>query len=230
MENFAGYGNPKAGLWFVGMEEHGHGTVYDLSKRVETWAKLGQNKLEGLGTFHLEAYPGHPGFHEPIRVQKTWGQLIRLLLAWRREKVTDDRIKEVQKSDWGTISGDTALVELLPLPARRIRDWRYADSAPDLPELMSRSVYREKWEPKRIDLLKQCIDEAKPKAVVFYGKRFEKVGEPIAETTFDQDEFDGIPFWIGRRGETRFVIARHPAAHKMTKSYWEHIGANIRES
>ena len=153
MANFAGYGDMRAPLWFVGMEEGGGRDVAELTQRVDTWAARGYQRLENLAGYHRAI--GIPrSFDAPFPLQRTWGPLARVLQASRGASTDLAALRQVQATDLGAHGGGAALLELLPLPAANTTAWPYAVLATQVPALRDRATYRATYEPARVALLR----------------------------------------------------------------------------
>src|SRR5439155_2738728 len=107
-------------------------------------------------------------------------------------------------------TGDSCLVELLPLPSRNVNAWRYYSKySMTIPFLKSRRVFAKHVRPKRVAHLKRKIKKYRPKAVVFYGKGNWKHYRKITDVKFRSTKIDGVK--IGKSETTLFILAKHPA-------------------
>src|SRR6184192_195563 len=139
IETFYGYGNWSAPVWFVGMEEGGGGTPEEIAKRIAAWEQRGRNELEDLVEYHhaigvTRHFGGQP------KLQSTWAKLIRILWAMRGQTPTNDDLRRVQADRFGRRNSDTALLEMLPLPSPRMKQWRHAQLT-TIPYLATRKAY-----------------------------------------------------------------------------------------
>jgi len=165
-QNFYGYGNYKADYWFIGMEEGGGNSVTDISSRLNAWIKRGRRELENLAGYHAEF--GISNLFGPNhKLQSTWGKLIRVLLSAKGPLPTIDEVRKYQGLHLGRSSGDTCLLELLPLPSPSTNNWLYGQHS-QLPYLTNRETYKQMFITLRIALLKDRIIEHGPKVVIFY--------------------------------------------------------------
>jgi hypothetical protein len=110
-DTFYGYGTYSAKYWFIGIEEGGGGSIPEIERRVSCWLNRGGHELEDLVEYHSAI--GVTRWFDPVpKLQPTWRQLIRVLLA---AKSGDDReaIRRYQASKLGRWTGQTCLIELL---------------------------------------------------------------------------------------------------------------------
>ena len=223
MATFVGYGNVQAPLWFIGMEE-GSGTGLDeLARRVAAWHERGQRPLEDLGDFH-RAIGLDRHFRSPYPLQSTWRPLLRTLLAWRGEASSPRRLREVQASELGTTTGDTALLELLPLPAPSVAHWPYATLAPAHPELVDRRTYRTMTEPRRLETLQRLVRRAMPSVVVCYGLQYRAAWASLSEGELVEQHLAGVRYWRGAHAKTVVLVVPHPVARGASSAFWEGLG------
>lgn len=224
---FAGYGNPKAPLWFVGMEEGSGRSLEELRRRVHAWHERGRKTLEDLPSYHHAiGLPRH--FEEPYPLQRTWAPLLRFLLAFRGVAATPENIRVTQANGFGTLEGTSALVELLPLPAPGTDRWPYSALARSIPELETRASYREAVSRPRTLLLKALIETARPEVVIFYGLGYRREWEAIAGCHLSESLLEGRRFLYGERQATRIVAVPHPVARGSTRTFWEQLGSSMR--
>jgi len=220
--NFYGYGNYNGPYWFIGMEEGGGNSFVEVAKRLNIWAGRGKRELEDVAEYHNEIGFSHL-FSEKPKIQQTWGKLIRILLSSNGSAPITEQVREYQKMSLGRLSGNTCLVELLPLPSPSTGHWLYAHHS-QLPYLGDRERYKHTCLMPRIAHLKQRINEHKPKAVIFYSFSYLAHWREIAEVDF-LPASDGM--YIGRRGPSLFIITKHPAAKGITNEYFHQIGKVI---
>lgn len=223
MATFVGYGNGQAPLWFIGMEE-GSGTGLDeLAMRVRAWHERGHRSLEDLGDFH-RAIGLDRHFRPPYPLQSTWRPLLQTLLAWRGEASSRARLREVQASELGTSVGDTALLELLPLPAPSVAAWPYASLAPTHSELTDRQTYRATHAPRRLETLQRLIRRAMPQAVVCYGLQYRAAWASLSEDDLVDHQLAGVRLWRGAYLRTAVFVVPHPVARGTSAAFWEGLG------
>src|SRR5947208_891956 len=121
-DKFFGFGSWEAKIWFIGIEEAGGWTEWDVRNRLDGWKRQRQKVLEDAPAF----YPlcGNQRWHgKGATIQATWKQLIRMLLLARGGEDGEGAILEYQRALWGTHAGETCLAELLPLPSPSVSDW-----------------------------------------------------------------------------------------------------------
>jgi hypothetical protein len=181
---------------------------------------------------------GRPGYHyaiglarnfaPPFPLQRTWTPLLRLLLAKRGEEITPARLKQAQPAAPGATGGDTALVELFPLPAHNTGAWPYASLAAQLPSLVDRDTYARAMMAPRGQRLQRLIASAKPEAVIFYGLSYLPAWETIAAAALPPAELLGRRYHAARVGRTTFLAVPHPVARGTTKEFWEGLGRLLR--
>lgn len=223
IREFFGYGNLSAPLWFVGMEEGGKATSELLQQRVEAWKTLHRGTTVDLKELHHLIHDGEKWFAgDRPPLQSTWRALMRILFAFEGRETTTESIRAYQKTNLGTLSGSCALLELMPLPSPRIRDWPYAKAGVD--SLASREKYLDEFRPHRLDALKALIEKRhKLRAVVFYGYR------DFWREAFAVEVSAATPFDMFSWNEKQIILTPHPAAHGWGNQFWSEVGRAIRE-
>ena len=219
IETFYGYGNWSAPVWFVGMEEGGGGTPEEIAKRIAAWAQRGRNELEDLVEYHHAI-----GVTRHFGGQSTWAKLIRILCAIRGETPTQDDVRRVQADRFGRRNGDTALLELLPLPSRRMNQWMHAQLT-TIPYLATREAYAAQVRPARVHRLRERLEAYRPRFVIFYGAAYLSWWSEIAGVALVIDSNAG--FAIAAREGTTFGVTKHPAARGLTTDYFARFGEAI---
>lgn len=223
MHGFYGYGSYAGAYWLVGMEEGGGSSFAEITRRLSLWNQMGRRELLDVAAFHIKL--GLPEyFTNPVKLQGTWNKLSRLVLSAGGQEVSLEAVRQYQKDHVGRNSGDTCLVELLPLPSPSSATWLYAQHT-DLPILKSREAYRTHTIPWRIDHLRKRVDQHRPRAVVFYGMVYHQWWQEIADPTYEPYDPDG--FLVAQNADTLFVISNHPAAKGVTNEYFHQIGRVI---
>ena len=220
IHSFYGYGSFAADTWFLGMEEGGGESLDEVSRRLAVWQARGGQELEDVCGYHDALYLGQ-FFREPVKLQRTWAQLCRMVLVSRGEPADLQAVKAYQKDRLGRPAGETCLMELLPLPSPGTDRWFYADWSM-LPFLTSRSTYQEQVLPVRIKNLKERIQQHQPKFVIFYGMGYWEHWAAVAEATFTRLAPDG--FGWAKKNDTNFLIIQHPAAKGVSNDYFERAG------
>ena len=221
LQTFLGYGNPRADVWFVGPEQGGAHDLGEIGRRLGAWTALGEASLVDLHEYHRKIGQ-HNWLAPKPRIQSTWGKLIRTYLTLRGEPTSADAVRSCQATRFGSADGDTAVVDLMPLPCKSMKDWIFGSI--DLPYLRTRQSYIEALLPQRLELFRSALETAKPEAVVFYGLGYadhwhEIVGEPVAR------DADGIG--IVTSGATTFAIAPHPTSFGATNALFEAMGQRL---
>lgn len=219
---FYGYGTWAAPVWFIGMEEGGGQTCEEVAARLAAWDIRGRRELEDLPGFHA-AY-GEARWHgKGARSQRTWRQLIRMLLLGRGEPDLGGAILEHQRTDFGRMTGKTCVSELLPLPSPSIGAWHYADWS-DLEWLKTREAYQNFMLLERACRLRDRVEEHRPPVVVFYGSSWHRYWGMIARGGWSQ-AIQGRLMGLQRNG-TAFYVTRHPA--RESDAYFREIGEFLR--
>ncbi|WP_420629699.1 hypothetical protein [Candidatus Leptofilum sp.] len=225
METFYGFGNYAGKYWLVGMEEAGGQTVEAIQSRLTQWQKNGRSELEDLPTHAQQQGWGEKYFGKKPKWQRTWGKLIRLILAAERiRKVDTAVVKQFQREKLGRYNSNHCLLELLPLPAPSTSHWIYAQYS-KLPSLQSRKAYRQQLALTRIAHLRQRLQEHCPQTVIFYGWSYRDWWQQVVERPFTQQE--NPKCLVAVQDGTYFFVIPHPTARGVTNRYFEQVGAQI---
>ncbi len=164
-----GYGNPKAAVWFLGMEE-GLDETYPIDKNLR-WRLDNFTQPFDTMSNHLQApwiMKNAAGSPVLPRTQ-TWPTMAKIARA--RTRADDwqdlDEAKNFVLTQLGTDQGQTLLLELLPLPMSHHNGWLdiFDEHFPG-----GIAAFREDMLPRRINLLKDLISDRKPSTVICYGK------------------------------------------------------------
>ena len=124
MTTFYGSGNYAGDTWFIGMEEGGGGSLDKVQTRLKAWQELGETELVDIVAFHrLIHYPQY--FTDPVKLQRTWMQQARIVLALKGLPSSTADVKVYQRDVIGRKGGETCLLELLPLPSPSSSAWHY---------------------------------------------------------------------------------------------------------
>ncbi len=224
IHNFYGSGNYSGDYWFVGMEEGGGNDLEHLNKRFNAWQALGEQELVDIYDFHMKIdYPHY--FKDPVKLQRTWMQQARIILASKGKATNVEDIRAYQREIIGRKNSETCLLELLPLPSPSTRVWHY-DEWSNLPYLNNRETYRKYCIQWRCKHIRSRINYNHPKLVVFLGKSFYKNWQQVAgNNVIFQDKGE---FLLGASMNTIFIICKHPAARGVTNTYFEKIGKFVR--
>ncbi len=155
----------------------------------EEWMRLGGTELVDCRAHHLGTkFTKWHGGHRPP-TQPTWRRLIQLLLGYKGKPADLDSVSIYQRDSWGTLNGDTALLEVSALHAK------------NLAATVDSNGHRD----RRIAILKERLETNGPKFVVFYGFVYESIYEKIANTRFDANGYA----W---RGSTFCALVVGPTA------------------
>lgn len=221
MRNFFGYGNPRASVWLIGMEEGAGRGFREIKARLGAWARS-RRQFEDARDYHI-AFGLDECFTETPKSSKTWTRLIRLLLATRGVDADRNRLLDIQRSRWGRLSGSVCLAELLPLPNPNTSHWCYDHWTAD-PDLCTRRSYRKAWLAPRVAALRQLLSDHRPAVVVFYGKSNLQHWQAIAETSLvPQSEMD---LGVAHRNGTYWFSIRHPGDY-LPDDYFDRAGQLI---
>lgn len=226
---FYGFGSYTAPYWFVGMEEGGGGDFNELKQRFVSWESRGRKELEDLREY-LALIGYVKWFGEGAKLQKTWSQYIRLMLAAEGEEITIDAVRAFQSKVFGK-KGESCLIELLPLPSRSVGDWQYPQWS-HLPQLQSRKAYFSYYARSRAEHIRSRMLEHSPKAVVFAGMTPSYVDwwRVITGDPLKLQVIAGKTFYTGVVGRTQCLMMMHPAARGVTHEYFERLGKLLRVS
>jgi len=111
INKFLGYGNLDSDIWFIGVEEGlADGTSTDLEKRFK--------RIEDESVVDIQDesdVQGHMKWFLPnSKLQRTWCKLILILLTLKsnNEKITNDRIKEFQRNEFGRLNSNHVVLNL----------------------------------------------------------------------------------------------------------------------
>lgn len=224
IHTFYGSGTYSGKYWFVGIEPGGGKGFDEVSRRISVWKELGKQELDDIVEFHLRInIPKY--FTDPVKTQKTWGQLIRIILSSQGKSTTDNDIKNYQRDILGRINAETCLLELFPLQSPNLSTWHY-DQWSDLEILKDRAAYTKFCRVWRCDYIRSRILTYRPQVVVFYSYSYRNLWMQIAgpEVHFTEES----DCWIGESKGTLYLITKHPAMRGIKNSYFESIGTVIR--
>jgi hypothetical protein len=224
MSGFFGYGNYRAKWWFVGMEEGGGGSLESVARRLDAWEHMGATELVDIALYHKELGGTRYSVDRPP-IQATWGKLIRIMIASEGWSITTENVRRYQRDRLGREHGDSALLELLPLPSPSASHWHYGEWS-TLPHLRTREGYSSHMAPVRAQQIASRILKHKPERVVFYGVNpwYRGWWEQIAGVTFNEVSADGQLYYIGRDEHTHFAIIKHPASKGLRNEYFHEVG------
>jgi hypothetical protein len=223
IHGFYGYGNYKAPFWFIGMEEGGGGSFVEIRQRLAIWDTRGHRELEDVADYH-RAFGITKHWDEPVSLQSTWGKLIRVLMGAKGLAPSPSDLKDYQRDHLGRESGETCLLELMPLPSPGMSKWFYGDIS-TLPYLVNREKYLKEISPVRIKHIQSQISIYKPPVVLFYGLGYMSYWQEIAGIPLEQQKLEGV--YCGRTNTTVFAAMKHPAARGLDNEYFKQIGKGI---
>ena len=226
MASFAGYGDLRAPLWFVGMEEGGGRDVDELGRRVDAWVARGRRRLEDLAGYH-RAIGMSRHFEVPYPLQRTWGPLARVLQASHGASTDLSVLRQVQTTQLGAHGGGAALLEFLPLPAPNTNTWPYTALAMHMPALRDRATYRTTYEPARLAMLRALIQEGRPHTVICYGLGYRDSWAALAGAPLRQISIGERVCYVGEVSGSLLLAVPHPVAHGGTTRFWEAVGSTV---
>jgi hypothetical protein len=210
-----GYGRWDAPYWFVGKEPGGA----DEPEQYLSWLRLGGAELIDCREHDLDCATGKPGDWHGVgagpKLQPTWRPLIAMLLAYKGAEAYDESaVRRYQDERWGTISGETAVVELSGVAAKSVAD----TEALRLGNLA-----------ERIATIRSNIVKTVPRFIVFYG-----LGEDPVHLVPYLDHWRAIAKTDLEVGEpiavdgTIYVVEQHPTAFGTTTQKWTDLGKRLR--
>lgn len=202
--NFIGYGQLDAPVWFLGMEERGS------SKTIG--ARLKFKQVEDLRDAHIKM--GIIEHHRGKKIiQPTWRGMCYVMLVYDGKKPTTERIRKYQVNKLGRSNGKTLLTELLPMPKKKVTEWRYETNSLPFKNLKE---YHSNIIDDRIERIRRIFKQHAPKIVICYGKTFwENYRNIFAEVDFTPDS-DGL-FEYADIGHTKIILSYHFTHPKMNK-------------
>ena len=219
---FVGYGDLKARVWFIGMEE---GLPRNADGLAAFRARLHFEPVEDLYRAHQLLADADPTpnylkhFVAPYTWQQTWWPMCELMLrlSGRAEINANDK-REYMAKRLGRAGDETFLLELLPLPASNIGQWTalgYDQLFEPHEHFRTREDYRAWVMPQRINLLRKVLMQYSPPLVVCYGSAY----HPEFKQLFRDVEAwirRGV-FSLGRAHKGKVVIlAPHFTSRRMT--------------
>ena len=201
-----GYGRWDAPYWFIGLEEGmGRDENDDLLPRVDAWRSLGKGELNDCIEFHNKL--GETRWHRKIpSLQPTWRQLILLLMAFTQRPTDKDSRRNYQRDEWGTVRGETCLIELSGISAPNLKTER---------DRISFGI-------ERTGVIRERLRTHIPKFVVMYGTSRRESWELIAGRAFPPNN-------MLFEGPTILAVTKHPTSRGSSNVYWEELAANLRQ-
>jgi hypothetical protein len=227
-KRFLGYGNTSAPFWFIGLEHGGGGNADEIHQRLTAWDQRGRRSIEDLFDYHV-AIAEHRWFatRSTPRLQRTWAQLVRVVLAARGKSTDNAAVRDYQAHSLGRSTGETCLLECSALPSPNLTRW-LLPTLTELPHLQSREIAYRVLVPDRLRLIRGMIDEHKPHSVVCYGSRPQWLAVIAGQTL---TPVGGL--MAGRRGPTRILVVRHPTARWKTgeaSAYFSRVGEALNSA
>lgn len=226
IKNFWGYGNLDSEVWFVGMEEGYNETNEVLFERFKATAHKAVFDIYD----DLKVDPGHVyWFEENAPTQSTYRPLIYIhRFLQTGVEPTIEEIREYQIKKFGRKTADHAVLELMPLPSKSIKesDWLYADSGVE--GLSTRKEYLATYKSQRVRELHTLIQEHKPKLVLFYSRTYLSDWQQIVSVPFE--EVTPKKLHIAKDHDTVYAVVPHATSFGMSKNDWRDIAERIRTS
>lgn len=213
-EKCYGYGRWDAPYWFIGPEQGlSRG---NMQPRIEAWLHLGRETgLSDCRKFHTHI--GETRWHrEKPQIQRTWKQLMLLLLTFLGESAENESLRIYQRDQWGMLHGETCVIELSGLPAHDLKAGKEQNLKLFTQEQIDCVLQ------KRADFIRRKALDHKPRLVVMYGLGAKAHFEKIA----------GQPFGSGNLLEvesTLMALTTHPVSFEGVKNeYWVSLGKKLR--
>jgi len=227
---FNGYGDYRAKYWFVGMEEGGGSSLEEITRRFANWETQDKGELSDLVSPQSNSGLSHSA-RRSTKLQTTWSQLIRIVLASEDKPTDNASVRAYQQSKLGRVGGETCLLELMPLPSPSAGRWLYNEYS-SLPELRSRDEYMEHYAASRVCRLRAIIEAHKPPVVVFYSLGYMKWWKQIAGVELNLIAIGDVRSFFGRNEHTNFFVVPQPSAPMKGKgnAYYVQVGKAIAAS
>ncbi len=213
---FIGYGNLRAPVWFLGMEERGL-TTERLRQRlnfapVEDLDRA--QRILGIRQHHMP----------PVRLEAHWSTMAKIMLMLTHLAPTPANLRVYQAAQLGRTGGDTLLVQFWPLPTPNMIEWPYVGM---FEQFQTREEYRYHVKPLRIQLLRKLIAVEKPPVVICYGKDDWLYYKQI----FEWSEWQAMEnFEYTLCDETRVFLTPHLLPYLMSDDRISHLTHLIRKT
>ena len=192
---FYGYGQYKAPVWYIGLEEAGGEYPSEVEEKFQYFATLTPNQqLCDIRALHRNVKKTNTGhtffdvlFGKYAKIQGTWRNLIKFSFGFfqlstycPKEAAILDYQKDCLTRIANTDTGNEALIELFPLPNPYSRIWAYnwAEYSTLVNQnykillasiRASRKHYQNVLFKGRLRNIQKKIKKYKPKVVLFYG-------------------------------------------------------------
>ena len=229
---FLGFGSLNSPFWLIGPEAGGGRRKDDVYNRASVWAQRGRKETEDLQGYHSDL--NRPlEFDWGKNIQKTWGPLIRVVLALQDGKIADtDDVREFQKNELGRSNGNNCVLDLNQLPSPSMSEWKVQECG--ISWLRTRGEYEARLLPERCSLFRSRLAHYKPRLALFYGGslRHQCRWERIADDRFAPS---GLPRLSWVQGEhTLFAMMPHPRNVRFSgqgahKRFYADVGAALGE-
>lgn len=221
INTFWGYGNLKSDIWFVGMEEGFNGSLNDLEDRFQ---RTHGKKVIDIQDDMIGVDDHTKWFSPNSNIQQTWGKLILVLLFQRNgDIVSKETIKQYQRNNFGRLTSDHCILELLPLPSRSTnkKDWMYEQF--HIEYLKDRRTYLHEIVPRRLTLFRKLLLQYNPKIVIFFSLSYLDYWKILINEDLQKN---GLIYQT-RNVSPNFFVIPHPTAYGLSKNDWYSIYSSI---
>ena len=226
IEEFLGYGNPKARWWFVGMEEKGSPDFLEAERRLNAWHDLGPNPFVDLTTFLDAAGLESPHRNKPLDWRDyctAWKRQVHILLSAQGLPCKDKEIVDCF-DQWGAESGQTALIDLKPLPCPDWNTWLWPQWC-DVES--SKEAFLARIEAARCRKIADAIKASSPpRCVVFYGASLKRHWLQIADCELNPVVQTGI--LSAKTNGTVFVVVPQRRKQGISYELMEEVGPWVK--
>ena len=203
---FIGYGNLKAPVWFLGMEEGGGG-----EERIRV--QSGFEPIEDLYDAHVNKM-GITRYHCGNRVlQSTWKGMCHIMLSLAGVPPDKPARRAYQAMHLGRHDGDSFVAELLPVAKSTLKDWPYQEL---IPRFRDRQHYYDEVLPTRLLKFATLVHTYSPQLIVAYGRSYWHYYQSILGPT---DFHNSGRFSYGVNGQTTMVLTDHFTARTMNNLF-----------
>lgn len=166
IENFIGYGNIKAPLVFIGVEE---GLAKPEALRQDLLWRSTFKRVMDAKEAHEGLADGPSLFSEKPRRQPTWRVMADVMLYFNDETFKNKAERSKARREYrplalGRSIANSLLIELLPYPNKKSTAWPYADRFP------TKQDYIDAMLPKRLALISEALAEYPREAIICYGQ------------------------------------------------------------
>lgn len=244
MHNFFGYGNLKGKFWFVGMEEGGGEKIEEIESKLNKWAASNSGTLLDLYEFHKDIINNKNQKldiyfkNEKSKYQRTWGGLIKVILAYKGKSILAKNAKPYQSQKLGRINSENCITEVFPLPSPSTNKFNYNEWT-DIPYLKNREAYKNELKEPRTKKLSELIHNNKPKFVIFYStnQEYQSYWSSISEVDFfsvrkiyfAEKSEKKLFIKMEKKNDITYVIMHHPTYPGVTNNYLKWVGEKLNE-